>query len=101
MHIYMYLLYTLYLLYTHTNIYNRFYPCFMLSKFLEGKYMYCAIGHISPVINGVCPVHINYYNLGSDEVEKTGQVLHLIQQSQMERTCPQRLSLILTPQEIP
>lgn len=42
---------------------------------------YCAFGHVSPVIKGICPVHINYYYLGSDKAEKTGQVLHLIQQS--------------------
>lgn len=46
-------------------------------------------------------MHIDYYYLGSDEVEKTGQALHLIQQSQMEHACLQWLSLILTPQEIP
>lgn len=126
---YMYVSYAFIVIMSNTNIYNRLYPSFLLTKclsswvlirrseqedgctgerepsflFLERKGVsgICASGYCASCNKRVCPVHINYYYLGSNEAEKTGQALHLIQQSQMERTCLQWLSLILTPQEIP
>lgn len=56
---------------------------------------------VSPVLNGICPVHINYDYLGRRRREDRSGGLHLIQQSQMERTRRQPLNLILTLQEIP